>query len=100
MAHAWSADQALASPSHGLRARPRPRCRVRLEGDLPDRAPAFELLLHHAAVPALLGALHRVRILRRGPAAGELLETYVFGAGSITYWVQHHQRSRCLPRLP
>ena len=100
MAHAWSADQALAAPPHGLRARPRARCRLRLEGDLPDRAPAFELLLHHAAVPPLLGTRHRVRTLRRGPAVGELPETDAVGAGSIPPRDKHQQRRRRHPRVP
>src|SRR5205085_9614132 len=99
LADAWAADQTLAAVAHGFRARPRARCRLRLEGDLPDSPPALELLLHHAPVPALLGPRDRVRDLRGRPAVGQLPEAHPVGARTVSPWQLDEQRGRGDPRL-
>src|SRR5467141_3765067 len=100
MAHAWSSDQALASAAHGVRARPRAWCRLRTERAVSGHAAAARVLLHHAAVPALLGARDHLRHLRRWAAAVQLPEADPIGSGSVPTRQQHEQHRRDHPRVP
>src|SRR5207247_9462266 len=56
LAHTRARDQALAALADARRAGARARCRVRLEGDLPDGHAPAPVLLPHPAALALLRA--------------------------------------------
>src|SRR2546423_15465497 len=94
VAHARAADQTLAAAAHGIGARARAWCRVCPERDLPDRLPPTQLLLHHAAVPAVLGACDCLRDLRRGTPPRQLPEADAVRARTLPTRQQHRERGR------